>query len=164
MPAPSTKPRPRIKPAALVPSPLTDWKSAYVTMGTTWSSALVSIASPTTPTVPVIASSGTTTVSCVPSGVTAMGLTRCWYWLPLTSIAENTTDAARVNPEPFRVIAWPGLADALNASAGVPLDAVLVIPVNDRPKALLVPPAVVTVKGPKSAPEGTVTLISPLIR
>ena len=60
----------------------------------------------------------------------------------------KTTSVAEVKPEPCSVIACPGLADASDATAGVPLAAVADTDASDTPKAAPVPPAVVTVIGP----------------
>ena len=63
-----------------------------------------------------------------------------------------------VSPLPVRVTAWPGLADATPAFAGVPLIAVPTIPVSGVANAALVPPCVVTEIGPKAPASGTVRL------
>ena len=61
-----------------------------------------------------------------------------------------TISVWRVNPLPFRTRVCPGLAEAWAGAAGVPLRATAVIWVKPTVKGADVPPAVVTVTGPKS--------------
>ena len=70
-----------------------------------------------------------------------------------------------VRPEPVSATTWPGLAEALVGSAGVPLAAVDWMAVESDGVGALVPPAVVTVTVPYGLPvSGTVRLTWPLVR
>ena len=63
-------------------------------------------------------------MALVPSAEAALGLRRTICKAPLMSLQRISTSLAVDRPTPLKVIAWPALAEALLASAGVPESAV----------------------------------------
>ena len=159
---PSTNPNPRSTTTALEPSAATLCTCTSVTTGTICSATLVPLVSPTRRTTPLTAFNGTLTWACVPAALTVVGRTTTSPRLPVESMVWNTTSRLVSKLVPLSVIAWPGLAEACAASAGLPLPALAPMLPRLRPKAALVPPTVLTRIGPLGAPSGTVTLSWPL--
>src|SRR3954471_4273509 len=102
---------------------------------------------------------GTTTCAELPEGSTVVGRTISSPRAPLMSIILNTMSVLASKPLPKMVIVWPGVAEAFSASAAAPAGALAVHPVKVRPKALLVPPGVVTRIGPEATSLGTVNVM-----
>ena len=85
------------------------------------------------------------------------------FLVPLKSVQRSSTSLAVDKPVPCRVMAWPGLAEGTATFAGVPLSAAPAMPVTFSAKAVLVPPAVLTVIGPNTPAEsGTSSTTLPL--
>ncbi len=59
----------------------------------------------------------------LPSSAAAVGLRRTICTVPLMSRKRSSTSVVVLRPAPTKVMAWPALALAWPASAGVPLKA-----------------------------------------
>ena len=93
---------------------------------------------------------GIVSVALVPSAAAACGLSRVICALPLMSLQRSSTSVLVFSPEPTSVTAWPALAPACPASAGVPLNAADVMLARLTVKDSLVPPPVFAVIAPNA--------------
>ena len=73
---------------------------------------------------------GSTSVALVPSAAAVLGLSLTICCVPLTSTQRSSTSLLVLKPAPFSVMAWPALAEAWPATAGVPDSAVAVMPLR----------------------------------